>query len=95
MTFNVAVIKFRNKFFYVQRQIDRVLRTYQQYARVYVDDIVTFFKTNNEHIMYLRNIFKILSTNNIVINSKKAYIDYSSVILLEEQIISFDLFTNV
>ena len=94
-TFNVTIMKFRNSFFYVQRQINRDFRAYQQYARVYIDDIVIFSKTQSEHIVHLRNIFRILSTNNIVINLKKIYIDYSSITLLKEQVIFLDLFTDV
>ena len=88
-------MSFRNSFFYVQRQISRVFRAYQQYARVYIDDIVIFSKTQSEHTMHLRNIFRILSTNNIVINLKKIYIDYSSITLLEKQVFFLDLSTDV
>ena len=43
-TFNVAVMSYRNSSFYVQRQIDRMLRSYD-FARTYIDDIVVYFKS--------------------------------------------------
>jgi len=43
---------------YVQRKIDNILRSYREFARVYINDIVIFSKTLNDHIDYLYLIFK-------------------------------------
>ena len=40
--FNVVVMKYKNSFVYVQRQIDRLLRVYRKFVKTYVDDIVIF-----------------------------------------------------
>ncbi len=44
-SFNVAVMGYKNSPAYVQRQIDRLLRAFRQFARAYVDDIVIFSRT--------------------------------------------------
>ena len=51
-TFNVAVMRYRNSSVYVQRQIDRILRSFH-FARVYVNDIVVYSKIMNEHLKHL------------------------------------------
>ena len=92
-TFNVAVMKYRNSSVYVQKQIDRILRSFN-FARAYVNDIVIFFETLDDHFLHFRKIFEILIKNNIFINSKKIFLRYSSVSLLNQHVISLKLFTN-
>jgi len=38
----MVVIGYKNSLAYVQRQMDRLLRAYQAFARVYIDNIVIF-----------------------------------------------------
>ena len=92
-TFNVAVMRYRNSSMYVQRQIDRILKSFH-FARVYVNDIVIYSKIMNEHFEHLQNVFRILKKNNISINFNKAFFDYSSVTLLDQHVTFFDLFTD-
>ena len=92
-TFNVAVMSYRNSSVYVQRQIDRILRSYD-FARAYVNDIVIFSDNLNDHIKHLRAIFQILKTNNISVNLKKTFLKYSSVTLLKQHVTFFDLSTD-
>ena len=94
-TFNVVVMRFRNSSSYVQRQIDRVLRSYRDYFRAYIDDIVIFFKTRQKYMTHLRKIFIVLIQNNIVVNSLKTFIEFSSVTLLDQRITSLELSIEV
>ena len=48
----------------------------------------------NEHFEHLQDVFRILKKNNISINSKKAFFDYSSMTLLDQHVTSFELFTD-
>lgn len=86
-------MNYRNSSVYVQRQIDRVLRSFA-FARVYVNNIVIFSESFEKHIEHLRKIFQTLTTNNISINSKKAFLEYSSINFLNQHVTSLDLFTN-
>ena len=92
-TFKMTVMRYRNSSIYVQKQIDRILRSFD-FARVYVNDIVVFSKIMNEHLEHLRAVFRILKSNNISINSKKAFFEYSSVTLFDQHVTFFELFTD-
>ena len=92
--FNVIVMRFRNSFFYVQRQINRVLRLYKNFSRTYIDDIMIFFKIEQKHIDHLQKIFNVLTDNNIIVNSLKTYIEFFSIILLSQRVTSLNLSTN-
>ena len=67
---------------YVQRQIDQMLRPYQNYVQAYVDDIVIFLHTLEDHLKRLRQIFTFLAQNNISIKPTKTFIEYPLVHLL-------------
>ena len=92
--FNVAIISFRNSSTYVQKQINRILRFNQTFAKIYIDDIVIFSKTLNDYLMHLRDVFEIFKINNILIKSFKSFIEYSSITLLKKHVNSFDLITD-
>ena len=83
--FNVTIMKYKNSLVYVQRQIDRLLRSHRHYVKTYVDDIVIYFKTLDEHKTHLRSIFDMLKINNISIKSEKTFIDYLTVHLLRQK----------
>ena len=93
-TFNVVVMSYRNSFVYVQKQIDRILRSCRHFARVYIDDIVIFFKSLEKHISHLKCIFKFMTKNNILINFFKTFLKFSFVTLLEQHVNFLNLSTN-
>ena len=92
-TFDVAVMGYKNSPAYVQRQIDRVLRPYREFARAYVDDVVIFSKTLQDHVSHLRKVFKLFVENGISINPAKAFLGYPSVQLLGQKVNSLGLST--
>ena len=93
-SFNVAVMGYKNSPAYVQRQIDRLLRAYRKFARAYVDDIVIFSRTLEEHLSHLRQVFGKLVDVNVSIKPTKAFIGYPSVQLLGQKVDSFGLSTS-
>ena len=92
--FNVIVMRFRNSFFYVKKQINRVFRSYKDFLKTYIDDIVIFFRIEQKHIDHLQKIFNVLTDNNIVVNSLKTYIEFSSITLLRQRVTFLNLSTN-
>jgi len=46
----MAVMGYKNSLAYVQRQMDRLLRAHQAFARAYIDDIVVFSVIIEDHI---------------------------------------------
>ena len=92
-SFNVVVMNYKNSSTYVQRQINRFLRLQRRFVKIYVNDIVIFFKTKKKHEKHLREIFEILTKNNISIKSTKIFINYSSISLLSQKVDFFDFVT--
>ena len=85
-SFNVTVMNYKNSSTYVQRQINRFLRSYRLFVKTYVNDIVIHSSILQEHFAHLKLIFDMLNINNIFIKSKKTFIDYLTVHLLNQKI---------
>lgn len=92
-TFNVAVMSYKNSPIYVQRQIDRLLRKFRKFARAYIDDVVVYSKTLEEHLNHLRQIFNLFVESGISVNPKKTFLGYPSVQLLGQKVDSLRLWT--
>ena len=92
-TFNVAVMGYKNSPAYVQRQIDRLLRRFRAFARAYVDDVVIYSKTLEEHVHHLREVFSLFMDSGISVNPSKAFLGYPSVQLLGQKVDSLGLWT--
>ena len=60
----------------MQRQINRLLRRFRQFAHVYINDIFIFFKIVEEHVLHFRAIFDIFQQNNIFIKFIKIFLKY-------------------
>ena len=52
--FNVVLMNFKNSLFYVQRQTDKLFRSFKTFIKAYVNDIIIFSKILHEHIEHLR-----------------------------------------
>ena len=85
-SFNVIVMNYKNFFVYVQRQIDRLFRSFRTFSKTYVDDIVVHSNILQKHLTHLKQIFDMFKVNNIFIKSKKTFIDYSIVHLLNQKV---------
>ena len=92
-TFKVAVMGYRNSPAYVQRMIDNILRPFRGFARAYVDDIVIFSNSLDDHLKHLHLVFEKLSGYNICLSPEKSFIGYPSVALLGQRVDAFGLAT--
>ena len=84
---------FRNSPAYVQRIINRILRPFRAFCRAYVDDIVIFSTSLEEHLYYLKLVFQALTDMNIHLAPRKAYLGYPSVHLLGQRVDTLGLAT--
>lgn len=92
-TFNVPVIGYRNSPAYIQRIINRILRPFRRFCRAYVDDIVIFSSSLEEHLLHLDQVFKALDDMNIHLSPKKSFLGFPSVHLLGQKVDAFRLAT--
>jgi len=93
-TFKVAVMKYRNSSAYIQRMINRILQRQRAYARAYVDNIVIFSNTLEEHLKHLHNVFTTLKRMRICLTSEKSFLTYSFIQLLEQRVDALGLATS-
>ena len=84
---------YRNSPAYVQRMIDKILRSFRKFCRAYVDDIVIFSKSISKHIEHLNQVFRALTNMNIHLSPRKSFLGYPSVHLLSQKINTLDLTT--
>ncbi len=89
--FFVALMSFKNSFAYAQRRIDIILRNIKRFCRVFIDDIIIFSNTLKEHIEHLSTMFQRLLDYDIKLNSCKAFLNFSSVALLDQHVNDFEL----
>ena len=89
--FLISVMSCRNSIAYVQRQMNTLLRQFQSFAKIYIDDIVIKSKFLNEHIFHLRQVFFLFVKKNIDLNSIKIFLNYSKITLLRQRINALDL----
>ena len=93
-SFNVIVMKYRNSFVYVQRQIDRFLRFCRLFAKTYINDVIIFSKIQKNHLAHLKKMFQIFQKFNISIKSFKTFFVYSSIRFLSQKMNSLNLTTD-
>ena len=89
---NVIVMNFRNNSIYVQRQINRILRVFRVFVKVYVNDIVVFNHSLKKHFRHFNQMFALFDKFNIVFKSSKIYLNYSTISLFDQKINRFKFF---
>ena len=87
-------MSYRNFSASVQIQIDKILRNHRSFVRIYINDIVIFFKILKKHVMHLKQIFEILNQNSISINSSKIFLKISFINLLNQHVTLLRLLTD-
>jgi hypothetical protein len=78
----VALMGYRNSPAHVQRYMDRLLDKHSSYCRAFIDDIVIFSDSEEDHLRHLRTIFDLFCRKNIAISPTKSYLGYPDVELL-------------
>ena len=87
-------MKYRDSPAYVQRIIDQVLRSFREFCRAYVNDIIIFSTSLKNHLRQLRQIFQALDDVNIHLTSTKVFLELPSVQLLNQHVDTLNLTTS-
>jgi len=91
--FNVVPMGYAVSPSHMQKFMDKVLRKHWKYARCYIDDIVIFSDTFEEHVEHLRAVLLTLSELGMTLSPDKCYIAYHSVQLLGHVVDRYGLST--
>lgn len=66
--------------------MDLILREFRHFCRAYVDDVVVYSATLEEHRQHLEAAFERFQTLGIRLKPSKAFIGYPSVTLLGQKV---------
>lgn len=91
---NVALMGYKGSPPYVQRQTDKMLRPFQDFAKAYVDDMIAFSRTLAEHLEHLRKLFTLFRERRVSLNPQKSFLGYPSVTLLGQHVDSLGMSTS-
>jgi hypothetical protein len=74
-----------SKFF--QHKIKRILKKYLwKFVLIYIDDIIIFFSTFENHLKHLKKILIFLKKSNVIFSLSKSHFDYSSIKILKHHV---------
>ncbi|PPJ59008.1 hypothetical protein CBER1_11528 [Cercospora berteroae] len=82
----VAIMGFANSVQYVQRQLDRILKKFNYCSRAYIDDIVIYSRTFEDHLLDLDRVFRALDEVDISISPAKTFVGFPSTKLLGQRV---------
>ena len=63
--------------------MNEFLRLYRYFAKCYINNIIIFFYIAKKHFEYLKTIFAFFTRFKVIFKSKKLYLNYLLIILLE------------
>ena len=90
----VALMGYKGSPPYVQRQTDAMLRPFKDFAKAYVDDIIVFSHTLQEHLSHLNQIFQLFRAKRVSLSPTKSFIGYPSVTLLGQKVDGLGMSTS-
>src|SRR5438046_7725032 len=76
---------------YTQQMMNSILCSYKHFVQVYINNIVIFSKTLEDHMEHLNIIFFLFDSMRISMKETKIYLEYPSIILLDQQVDDFDM----
>lgn len=84
-------MKYRNTSAYVQRKMNNFLRKFRSFCKIYIDDVMIFNRSLNEHLFHLKQMFDLFTIMNIALKSIKIYFNYFNIALLNQKVDSLRL----
>ena len=91
--YNVVVMGFNGSVAYVQRQVDNLTRDLRAFVRAYIDDLVVFSMTLEEHLDHLRQLLELLRSVRLAISPEKSFLGFPTIRLLGQRVDAFGLAT--
>jgi hypothetical protein len=91
--FNVIPMGYISSPSHLQKTMDKVLYEHRAYAKCYIDDIVVFSSTFDEHLLHIRSVLSALADIGLTLNPDKCHVAHHSVKLLGHVVDRFGLST--
>ena len=90
-TISITLISYQEFSSYAQCMINMILCSHKFFAHYYINDIIIFSKILENHFQHLNTIFSLFNRLKIIFKKIKTYLDYLSIILLDQQVNNFDM----
>src|SRR5438034_297916 len=71
-----------------------ILQFYKFFTCCYIDNIIIFSKILQNHLQHLNMIFSLFDKLKITLKKVKTHLEYSSIILLNQQVNDFDMISS-
>ena len=68
-----------------------MLKSFRDFLRVYINDIIVFFKILDKHINHFRQIFQLFRVKRVNLASIKLFLTYSSIILFKQRVNNLEM----
>src|SRR5436190_14974726 len=88
---SVAFMNYQEFLSYAQHMMNMILCFHKFFVCYYINDIVIFSKTLENHLQHLNMIFSLFNRLEITFKRIKTHLYYSSIILLDQQVDDFDI----
>src|SRR5204862_4751051 len=83
-TVSIALMSYQESLSYAQHMMNMILHSHKFFVCCYIDDIVIFSKTLEDHLQHLNMIFNLFNKLEITLKEIKTHLDYLSIILLDQ-----------
>src|SRR5947207_15703007 len=90
-TVSIIFMSYQESSSYVQHMMNMIFRSHKFFIHCYIDDIVIFSKILKNHLKHLNTVFNLFDELKIIFKEVKTHLDYSSIILLNQQVNDFDM----
>src|SRR5436190_12852329 len=88
---NITFMSYQESSLYAQHMMNMIFRSHKFFVCCYIDDIVIFLKILKNHFKHLNTVFSLFDELKITFKEVKTHLDYSSIILLNQQVNDFDM----
>src|SRR5947208_16526253 len=76
---------------YAQCMMNMIFKSHKFFVCCYIDDIVIFLKILKNHLKHLNIVFNLFDELKITFKEVKTHLNYSSIILLNQQVNDFNM----
>ena len=77
----------------MHRQMNNLMKSYRDFVRVYTDNIMIFNNSLKKHLNHLNKIFQLFDNYKITFKTKKIYLRYLFIFLIDQKVDSLRLTT--
>ena len=91
---NVIFMNYQEFFLYAQCMMNMIFRFHKFFVYCYINNIIIFSKTLKNYFKHLNIVFNLFDELKIIFKEVKTHLNYSSIILLNQQVDDFDMISS-